>query len=137
MYIMSTQNFKFDTQSGHKTADERPVSNGVSTIEQTVMKRVRRIHTLRRFLNPTTYKMYGTGVLGAVLFSMVSVPSVLSNMLSLHSPFVALEYFIKSALQTELLVQFILVSMCLACVLVVRDIAKMTKQHRHVYSQLN
>lgn len=108
----------------YETVDERPVSNGMSNIEHIVMKRVRRIHILRRFINRTTIKAYSTAGLLAVLLSTVSVANVYANMPSVLSPGNFISFIYHAALNTEVLVQITLVSIVFVLFLTVRDIVR-------------
>ncbi len=80
-------------------------ANGMSTIEQQVMRQVRRIHRLRQFTSTTAYALYGACILLYVLLSLVSVRSVVANMPTIGSPMSVVDFMVRATLNTETAVQ--------------------------------
>ena len=76
-------------------------------IKEKIMHRVKTIYWFRKLIHPIGIK---SAILFAGIFgtsSMVSVPSVLTNLKS-ESPLVYTDYFLKAFLQTEIAVQLML-----------------------------
>jgi len=108
----------------------------MKTLEQQVMSRVRRIYYLRKLTGPTALKAYALLTLTVWLASLVSVVNVLSNMPSVTAPLSLMHFLASAVLQTEVVVQALLVGGCVLVVLVVRDIVRTTKDARAVFAPL-
>jgi len=96
----------------------------MTTLEQKVMARVRRIYYMRKLFGPTAIKLYTMSGILVGLLSLVSVANVLANMSSLKAPSDAILYLSRAALQTEPVVQLLLVGLALMLALMVRDILR-------------
>jgi hypothetical protein len=131
---MKTQKFKYNTQES-RAVDERSVSNGVSNIENIVMGRVHRIHFLRRYINRTTVKMYGAGILFGFLAGTVSLTNVFANMPSITAPDRVVDFLLGAIMNTETFVQVVVVSLILITCLGIYDIAKNTLQNKLTFAQ--
>jgi hypothetical protein len=112
-----------------------PNSNGVNNIETVVMARVRRIYLMRRLFNTTTLKVYGAVVLFGALASVVSVASVFANMPSFTAPKEVFTFSFRAVLNTEVLVQLLLVSFVMVVGLTVRDILKNSKENKFFFTR--
>lgn len=100
----------------------------MTTIEHIVMARVRRIHTIRRFMHPTLLKVYGGVLLMGVLASTVSLANIFANMSSLATPAQVVRFIVAAVTHTEVVVQIITGGVVVLCILLVRDIVKNSKQ---------
>lgn len=102
----------------------------MSNIETVVLARVRRIYLMRRIFNTTTLKVYGAVVLFGALASLVSVANVYANMPSFMAPKEFFTFSYTALLNTEVLVQLLLISFVMVIGLSVRDILKNTKESK-------
>ncbi|HCC05270.1 TPA: hypothetical protein DEP58_03105 [Patescibacteria group bacterium] len=100
----------------------------MNNIETVVMARVRRIHSLRRFMHPTMMKVYSGFLLFGTLGSMVSIANVLANMPSVTSPAQVVSFTLNAVVHTEMFVQFVVVGIGVVCALLIRDILQNLKQ---------
>jgi len=91
-------------------------------LEQVVMARVHRIHTLRHMCSATACKAYGLVLFAVGLLSSVSVASVYANMPSLTTPSALGKFYLNALLQTELLVKGLVLGIVVATVMLVLDV---------------
>jgi hypothetical protein len=102
----------------------------MSNVENIVMARVHRIHTLRQFINPTLLKVYGAAVLFGALASFVSVANVYQNMPSLLTPSQFVTFMMNAFSNTELIVQLLLVGFAIVAALMIADMVRMARSTR-------
>lgn len=107
----------------------------MNNIETVVMARVRRIYLMRRLFNTTTIKVYGAVVLLGALASVVSITNVYANMPSFMSPKEMFTFSFRAVLNTEVLVQLLLVSFVMVIGLTVRDILKNSKENKFFFTR--
>jgi hypothetical protein len=107
----------------------------MSTIETVVMARVHRIYLMRRFFNPITLKVYGATVLFGTLVSLVSVVNVYANMPSFRAPKALLTFSYRAVINTEVLVQLLLIGFVMVIGLGVRDILKNSKENKFFFTR--
>ncbi|MBI2618337.1 hypothetical protein HYW58_02715 [Candidatus Kaiserbacteria bacterium] len=92
-----------------------------SILEQKIMARVGRIHSLKRVLNPLMLKVYAFVAVSAGMLSLVSIKNVFLNMPPLFE-LQGVYYFVIAALRnTELSVQIISLALFILVLLLVRD----------------
>jgi hypothetical protein len=106
----------------------------MKTLEQKIMPRVRRIYYLRKLTGPTALKAYALGALAVWLASLVSVVNVLTNMPSVMTPVSLVRFLASAALQTEVAVQALLLGVGILVALMVRDIARNTKDEQQLFA---
>lgn len=93
------------------------------------MKRVERIHYLKRIINPLMLKMYGLLLATAGMLSLVSIKNVLLNMPSFFDMPNTYHFFVSALQDTELSVQAIFAVLCVLVVLFVRDAVRNLTLH--------
>ena len=100
------------------------------------MGRVHRIHVLRQYVNRTTLKMYGAGVIFGVLMGTVSLTNIYANMPSLATPANFIDFILRAVVNTDALVQVLVVGLMLVSVLALRDIKSNLKEHQALFPQM-
>jgi len=100
----------------------------MSNVEHIVMARVRRIHFLRQFVNPTLLKVYGAAILFGALASFVSITNVYENMPSLLAPMQFVNFMVNAVLNTELVVQVLLAGFAAVLGLMVADMVRTARE---------
>ena len=103
----------------------------MKSIEQKVMKKVRRVYYLRKATSITALRLYGTIALTALFGSLVSIQSVWANMPPLMSPVNVLDFLYRAVVNTDLAVQGIGIGLALLTVLLVRDIVRGVRSEAH------
>ena len=108
----------------------------MSNTEDIVMKRVRRVHFLRQYINRTTLKLYGAGILAGTLAGVVSISNVFANMPSLTTPGHIAQFFMNAVMHTELMVQALVVGLVIVTALTIYDIGKNTLENKAILAQV-
>ena len=90
-------------------------------LEEKVMRRVRRIHVLRRVFSATACKVYGLMLFTVGLFSTVSIAHVYANMPSIMTPTACCKFLLGAVTNTDLAVQCILAGLVVSVVMLLRD----------------
>ena len=96
----------------------------MTAIEHIVLRRVHRIHFLRRVLGATALKAYGLLAFALGLFSSVSVASVYANMAGLGAPTQMGRYLLGALVHTDWLVKLLVFGMFVAAGMLLRDILR-------------
>ena len=102
----------------------------MSEMETVIIARVKRIHTMKRYLNPVSLKIYGTLGLYLTLTSLVSLANVYANMPSLMTPKECLTFVYLALVRTDIAVQVVLLALVVTFTLFVRDITQNLKESR-------
>ena len=77
------------------------------------------MYCIRKLKSPFFAEVFLFAILGMIIFYFVSVPSVLTNMSASESFY---DYFITAFLNTDFLVQSVLVLVCITALFFVRNI---------------
>lgn len=92
------------------------------------MKRVKRIHTLRKFINPFAFKVYALGISSVAILSFVSVSQVIKNAAHIATFEQFISFTTSAFLNTETAAQVLSLTILLVVVLALKDIGANLKR---------
>lgn len=99
------------------------------TIEQTVMRRVYMVYTLRRIFSPRAFKYYALITAGTFFVSVVSFQAIIENMPKTSNMSDYANFYESAFIHTEVGTKIALVAIALAFLLIVRDALKSFLPH--------
>lgn len=100
-----------------------------------VMRQVLLVHRVRQVVTPLTVKAAFLFALGLVGSAFVSVQNVIANMPAVYEVRQVSDFVLSAFLNTEFIVQALLIAAGLFAVFMLRDIVRNIGAPRHLYSR--
>ena len=97
-----------------------------SSLQKKIMRRIYFMYVLRKAISRRACQMYAFMTLWVMLFSVVSVTSVLANMP--HQPLSLVDYTLRAFINTEVAVQFTILALMTVAAWFVVDVVRGEQQ---------